>query len=125
MEEERFELLIPGLRLWVSLGCGPEEKVRPQPVDVNLRMVFPQELRGCQSDRLEDVVCYKTVAEAVVESVRGRPFDLIEFLASSIFRTVEPFVPKGSLLEVVVAKPNHPVPHVLKAITFKYSKRVS
>ncbi len=120
-----YELLIPGLRLWVFLGCGVEEKTNPQPVDVNIRINFPQEPIGCHSDQLRDVVCYKSLTELVIESVKNRSFDLIEFLAAHVFEAITTqFGLGGSVVEVVVTKPNHPVPHVQKGIVFKYCRRL-
>jgi FolB domain-containing protein len=121
-----YELFIPGLRLWVSLGCGVEEKTNLQPVDIDIKIDFPQEPIGCHSDQLGDVVCYKTLTELVIESVKNRSFDLIEFLAAHIFEAITKQLRlEGSVVEIVVTKPNHPVPHVQKGIVFKYCRRLS
>lgn len=121
-----YELLIPGLRLWISLGCGIEEKTNLQPVDIDIRINFSQEPIGCHSDRLDDVVCYKSLTELVIESVKNRSFDLIEFLAAHIFEAITTQLNglDGSVVEIVVTKPNHPVPHVQKGIVFKYCRRL-
>ena len=122
---DHYELLIPGLRFWVSLGCGVEERANPQPVDIDVRIEFPKEPIGCHSDHLKDVVCYKTLAEVIIESVKDRSFKLIEFLAAHIFESVANYLnPDGSFLEITVTKPNHPVPHILKGVKFKYSRRL-
>ena len=127
--EDFYELFIPGLRLWVSLGCGVEEKTNPQPVDIDIRINFPQEPIGCHSDRLSDVVCYKFLTELIIESVKNRSFNLIEFLAAHIFEAIvkqtKQLGLEGSILEIAVTKPNHPVPHVQKGIVFKYCRRLS
>ena len=120
-----FDLLIPGLRLWISLGCSVEERSNLQPVDVDIRMKFFQEPRGCCSDQLVDVVCYKTVVEQVMDSVKDKSFNLIETLAARIFECVaqQPNL-DDALIEITVTKPNHPVPHVQKGMVFKYCRRL-
>jgi dihydroneopterin aldolase len=61
----------------------------------------------------------------VVESVKNKSFDLIEFLAAHIFEAIsKQFRLDGSIVEIVVTKPNHPVPHVHKGIVFKYCRRL-
>lgn len=124
--ESVYELFVPGLRLWASLGCSREEQANPQPVDIDIRIRFPQEPAGCRSDRLQDVVCYQTLTEWIVESMKNRSFHLIEFLAAHIFKVMamEPNL-SGAVVEIAVAKPNHPVPHVQKGIVFKYCRKLS
>ncbi|MFI5342713.1 MAG: dihydroneopterin aldolase [Chlamydiales bacterium] len=116
---------MPGLRLWISLGCSVEEKSNPQPVDVDIRINLSKEPFGCHSDQLIDVICYKAITEQVIEFVKNRSFNLIEFLAARIFETVAKQIDrKGALIEIVITKPNHPVPHVQKGIVFKYRRRL-
>jgi dihydroneopterin aldolase len=118
-----YELLVPGLRLWIALGCSAEERTHPQPVDVDIRINFAKQPVGCLSDKLSDVSCYKRIAEEVIESVKGRSFHLIEFLAAQIFDVVAKEIgPVEAGLEVTITKPNHPVPHIQKGIVFKYRR---
>jgi dihydroneopterin aldolase len=120
------ELLIPGLRLWISLGCSLEERANVQPVDVDIRIRFSQEPLGCGSDQLTDVVCYQTVVEHLVESTKGQSFNLIESLAAHIFDcVVKQLNLSDTLVEITVVKPHHPVSQVQKGIAFKYCRRVS
>lgn len=117
--------MIPELRIWVSLGCSTEEKVNPQPVNVDIRINFPKEPIGCHSDQLSDVVCYRVITEAVIDSIKNRSFNLIESLAAHIFVVVtKQYNLNGSALEIVITKPNHPVPHIQKGIIFKYHRRL-
>jgi dihydroneopterin aldolase len=96
----------------------------PQPIDVHTEIKFFEELRGCTTDNLEDVVCYHTLTEKIIESLRGKSFHLIEFVAKQIFETVASFISLGAILAITITKPNHPVPHVQKGISFKYSRRI-
>jgi len=120
------ELSIPGLRLWISLGCSAEERATPQPVDIDIKIQFAQELLGCSTDKLSDVVCYDTLVKQVINALQNRSFHLIEFLAAFIFAAVEKQLQKAeAIVEVTVTKAHHPVPHVQKGIAFKYCRRVS
>jgi dihydroneopterin aldolase len=120
------ELSIPGLRLWISLGCSEEERATPQPVDIDIKIQFVQELLGCSTDKLSDVVCYDTLVKKVIAALQNRSFHLIEFLAASIFAAVEKQLHQiEAIIGVTVTKAHHPVPHVQKGIAFKFCGRVS
>ena len=123
--EDYFELIIPGLRLWTSLGYGTAEKVHPQPVDITIKISSRQEPLGCFSDQLEDVICYKHLTDLILKAVEGKPFNLIESLARVVFNSIagESNL-AGSRIEIVIQKPNHPVAHVHQPVTFKYARSV-
>jgi FolB domain-containing protein len=123
--EDFYELLIPGLRLWISLGCSVEEKANPQPVDVDIKIKFSKEPLGCRSDQLADVLCYKTIVEDVLAFTKGKSFNLIEALAERIFHCISKQTNlENALVEVAITKPNHPVPHVHKGMVFRYCRRL-
>lgn len=123
--EDYYELLIPGLRLWISLGCSVEERTNLQPVDIDIRIHFSKAPLGCHSDRIADAVCYGTLVEKVIAAIRGQSFNLIEAMAARIFETIaaQPNL-GGTFVEVLVAKPNHPVPDVQKGMVFKYGRHI-
>lgn len=92
---------------------------------MDIGIAFSQEPLGCRSDDLVDVFCYKMIAEKVIESVKGKSFHLIEFLAAYIFEAlIKHFSLEGAILEIRVTKPHHPVAYVQKGIVFKYRRRV-
>jgi FolB domain-containing protein len=120
------ELFIPGLRIWISLGCSPEERATQQPIDIDIKIKFINELPGCSSDQLADVVCYHTLTEQVIGAIQNQSFHVIEFLAARIFASVEKQLHSiDAIVEIAVTKPHHPVPHVQKGIVFTYCRRVS
>lgn len=123
--KDYFELFIPKLRLWISLGCGAAEKVHPQPVDIFIKISTTQEPKGCNTDQLEDVICYKHLTDLILKVVENRSFNLIESLAKVVFDVLsgEPNL-VGSYLEITIQKPNHPVAHVHEPVTFKYARSV-
>lgn len=85
---EHYTLLIPGLHLWVSLGCSPEERFKPQLVEIDILIRFVEQPLGCQSDKLSDVCCYDTIVKELIASTKHQSFHLIEFLAARIFDLV-------------------------------------
>jgi len=120
------ELCIPGLRLWLSLGCSEEERKTLQPVDVDIKIQFMQDLPGFYSDEISEVICYHTLVKNLVASIQDQSFHLIEFATTQIFESVVNQL-RGidAVVEIVLTKMNHAVPHIHKGIAFKYARRVS
>jgi FolB domain-containing protein len=124
LNSECFELFIPKLRLWVSLGCNEGEKDHLQPVDVDIKIEFLKEPIGCKSDQITDVHCYKTLSDKLVKAVESRSFNLIESLAAHLFEVAATFFyAEECIIEIAVEKPYHLIFHVGKGISFKYRKR--
>ena len=118
------ELIIKGLRLWVALGCSVEEKTNLQPVDIDIKIDFINELKGSQTDSIADVYCYSTLVGLVFDEINSQSFNLVEFLATKVFAVIETFLgSEEAYVEVSVSKPNHPVMHVNNGIVFRYSRR--
>lgn len=115
-----YELFIPGIRLLLTLGCTDEEKAQKQPVDIDIKITFSKEPAGCRSDQLSDVCCYDTIVKKLAQSLERESFNLIEYLAARAFDIIGKMLQQEATIEITVAKPQHPVEHVQKAISFKY-----
>ena len=78
------QIQLRGLRAFGTHGVLPEERVRPQPfeVDLDLAWTWP---RPAASDQLADTVDYAGVADGAIGIVSGSPsFRLLEALAASV-----------------------------------------
>ena len=53
------ELTIRGVSLPIRLGCSADERLNPQPVEIDLTIRFETPPRGMVTDRLEDTVSYE------------------------------------------------------------------
>jgi dihydroneopterin aldolase len=112
MSDERFpdRLSLLGMRWEATHGVLPEEKVEPQPFEVDL--VLHADLgRASISDDLGDTVDYAALYPLVAEIVTGRSFDLIEALAGAIAGAVlDATDPRlVGAIEVRVRKPEAPI----------------
>ena len=81
MAGDRIELR--GLRATGTHGASPEERSRPQPFEVDVDVEADLGPAG-RSDALADTVDYGGLAEAVVRTVEGECFSLLERLAERI-----------------------------------------
>jgi dihydroneopterin aldolase len=76
-------ILIAGLREVGVHGVLPEERVRPQPFEVDIELHVDLAKAGA-SDDLGDTVDYGTVCDAVSKVVASESYQLLERLAQRI-----------------------------------------
>jgi dihydroneopterin aldolase len=107
-----------GARLSVRLGCGAEERALPQPVDLDVSVRFAELPAACESDKLEDTVCYAELIEAARARLAGREFKLVERLAHELYGTLRPLVPPAAELALRVTKLHPPVAELAGGVSF-------
>src|SRR5579885_3664140 len=81
-------LSLSDLRLEVRLGCGAEERARPQGVRFDLAIRFDELPAGSVTDRLDGTICYAEIAEQLRGLCREREFHLIENLGYEAYGRV-------------------------------------
>lgn len=106
---DRIELR--GLRALGSCGILPEERTRPQPLEIDLDIEADLFTPG-SSDRVEDTIDYSALCAMAERIVTAERFDLLEALAQ---RLAEAVMADDRALAVTVAvrKLRPPVPHHL------------
>ena len=107
-----------GARLSVRLGCGADERAHPQPADLDLSVRFAEPPAACESDKLEDTICYADLIAAARACVAGREFKLVEHLARELFLTLRPLVPPSAELWLRVTKLHPPVDGLSGGVSF-------
>lgn len=111
-----------GLRVVGICGALPEERERPQPLEIDLDVEADLAPSG-RSDDLVDTIDYGALCDAVVvEVVGGRP-QLLEHLAATLARTVLELDPRISGVTVAVRKLRPPVPHALATSGVRIHRR--
>jgi dihydroneopterin aldolase len=106
---DRIELR--GLRASGICGVLPEERERPQPLEVDLDIVADLSKAG-RSDSLEDTVDYGAICSIVERVITTEGFNLLERLADRIAEVV--LADDGvAEVEVAVRKLRPPVPQQL------------
>ena len=107
-----------GARLEVRLGCSAEERAVPQAVDLDLAVRFPELPSACESDKLEDTVCYAELIDAARAACAGREFRLVERLAHELFAALRPLIPPGTELWLRATKLDPPVRGLAGGVAF-------
>jgi dihydroneopterin aldolase len=107
---DRIELR--GLRLVGICGALPEERDRPQPLEVDLDVEADLSTAG-GSDELGDTIDYGALCQAVADVVAGGSPQLLEHLATTIADAVLAADAKVVAVTVAVRKLRPPVPQEL------------
>jgi len=103
---DRIELR--GLRVLGTCGALPEERDRPQPLEIDLDVEADLAEPG-RTDALGDTVDYGTLARAAARVVTEERFTLLERLAERIVQEVGSHV-RVTSVTVAVRKLRPPVP---------------
>jgi dihydroneopterin aldolase len=108
MSDDRLSLI--GMRFEGRHGVLPEEKVKPQPFEVDL-VLHLDLAEAAATDDLGKTVDYANLFDLVRAIVEGRSFDLIEALAGAIAAAVLAATgqERVSSVEVRVRKPKAPI----------------
>lgn len=117
MNEPPDRLSLLGMRFLARHGVHPEEKVEPQPFEVDL--VLHADLDdAARTDALDDTVDYRGLHELVDSIVMGPSFNLIEGLAGAIARAALAATDPRLVgaVEVRVRKPEAPLPGELDTV---------
>ncbi len=113
-------LSIHRICLSIRLGCEPEERKTPQPVEVDITFFFPSLTEASLKDTGE-FVCYDKISHMVSNACGQREFRLIEFLGTEIHRMVRVAVAPEIKISVTVTKCNLPVEFVRGGASYSYS----
>jgi len=109
----QYKIQITGLRVFAHHGVFDFERQNGQDFFIDAT-VWLESSSALVSDDLNETVHYGTLAEAIVDNVRGEPVDLIETLAQRLLEMVLNFGGPTSPIrraEITVHKPNAPIPH--------------
>ncbi|WP_162902280.1 dihydroneopterin aldolase [Facilibium subflavum] len=84
-----YQVSLRDIQLSVYLGVYDFEQVEKQTIKVDMDLNFHTMPDGCQSDKLEDVICYAKLNEAMLTAAAQKRYQLIEHLAFSLLQAIK------------------------------------
>jgi dihydroneopterin aldolase len=111
-----------GLRVVGICGALPEERERPQPLEIDLDVVADLTPSG-RSDALDDTVDYGALCDVVTDVVRSGTPQLLEHLAAVVADAVLGLDARIEAVTVSVRKLRPPVPHELATSGVRIERR--
>ncbi len=116
-------ITVRGMRFLGRHGVSLEERLEPQPIEVDV--LIPADLRAAgASDELAQTVDYAAVFARVAEIVEKQSFRLLEALAETIAQAVLADE-KVDEVEVAVRKPKAPMPGAFETVEVRIRRRRS
>ncbi|MCF6768206.1 dihydroneopterin aldolase [Thiotrichales bacterium 19S11-10] len=97
-------LHINGCDLFVYLGATDDERAQQQRISLNLQITFPSLIKACQSDNLDDTICYQTLRDNLQEALLDREFNLIEHLGWYLTESVLMHYPEATINQLELTK---------------------
>ncbi|VVC74733.1 hypothetical protein AQUSIP_00050 [Aquicella siphonis] len=113
-------LSVRGLELNVNLGWRDKERKQEQPVLLDLIIRFPAAPpAACETDELDDTVCYATLIEHIRHAIAHKKYRLVEHLSADIYRSAKTRLPRPCRLKIRLTKfPK--IEGLMGGVTFDY-----
>ena len=102
-------------------GVLPEEEENGQLFTVTAELFF-DEIRGAETDRLEDTTNYAELYALIRELVENDRSDLIEHLAKKICDVILDYAPECVKTAVTVSKPDAPVDGIFETMQVRIER---
>ena len=117
-------LKISDIKLWVHLGVSKEEKHLKQPVSIDIKIDFTTIPEAINTDNINDAICYTKIVDLINKTIRLREFNLIEYLAMEIHKSINQEIMKSnyknSQIKVKVTKTKPPVDNIHGGVSFTF-----
>lgn len=113
-------LTINRLRLTVHLGYENGERKTPQPVEVDIKLFFPELTEASINDD-GNFSCYDKISHVIKKLCDEKEFRLIEYLGKEIYNAIRPTVDNEVKIMVKITKCGLPVSFVLGGASFSYT----
>lgn len=117
-ESPAAQITIRDMSLWVNLGIRDIEKTERQEIRLTVEIYFPQKPAACDTDRLEDTVCYHELVRKIVEMTESRTYGMIEKLAQDVVTLVKSNISAELRVKVQLHKVHPPIARLQGGIYF-------
>lgn len=111
-------LFINSLELELFLGWPSEERRRKQIVCLDIAISFPAAPKACESDDLQDTVCYRELIDTLRNTICVKKYRLIEHITQDIYDFLKSALPSQSTVSVNLTK--RPQIQGLGSVTFHF-----
>lgn len=104
MHKTMCALQIRGLELHVNLGWPEKERQQQQAVVMDLTIQFPEPPKACETDNLNDTLCYSDLVNFLRKEISHKKFHLIEHLSHELYLLIKSKLPENSKIYININK---------------------
>lgn len=112
-------LEINNLRIKVKIGNSKEERLKPQDVEISLKIYFNILPNACKTDLIDDTICYDKICREITLLSESREFKLIEYFTYQIYQLLKQHISNDISLYVKKIMP--PISNLLGGTSFAIS----
>lgn len=110
------------LELWLHLGWPKEERETLQRVLVDIQLHFHSPPKGCESDLLQDTVCYHALSDIIKKTLAQERFHLIERLSLRLYEIIQHEIKISASIAIRVFK-QPSISHLTEGVSFYYGDK--
>ncbi len=116
-------LFIQGLEFDVYLGWPDDERKEKQTVLLDIEINFHKPPTACETDQLQNTVCYSALVDYLREQFRERKFRLLEHLTHEIYRITKTKLADANAKIYVQITKRPPIPGLTHGVCFGYGDK--
>jgi dihydroneopterin aldolase len=124
MQNTFSTLHIQHLELKLNLGWRSKERSEEQAVFLDMDIYFPHPPKACETDELDDTVCYAKLTDDIHEKISAKHYRLIEHLCADIYALAKKHVPEDARVLVRITKFPR-LAGLRKGVSFEYGDKDS
>ena len=99
-------LTINNLVAPVRIGVTEDERRNLQNISIDIQIQFAKLPVGCDTDNIQDTVCYDSLCSEIMAFLKGGEFKLIEKITADIHGIIKK---KGEFLDILVSVKKKPL----------------
>jgi len=104
MDTNHASLAINQLELHVHLGWHNDERSNLQKVLLDIGISFEQPPKACDTDQLEDSICYAKLIDKLHDYLKNKQYALIEHLSKDLHQWTAAYLPQASYVTIHLTK---------------------
>ncbi|MCE3231965.1 MAG: FolB domain protein [Rickettsiaceae bacterium] len=121
MKEFSSVISLNDLLLKVNLGVTEEERNVKQDIKISFKLFFKNPPKACESDSLEETICYHDISRIVDQHCHESKVKLLEYLCFQLHKEVRKIVSEDIKIWIKVEKCNPPIEGLIGTTSFEYS----
>ena len=98
-------LEIKQLKLLANLGLSEEERSSPQEIEIDIKILFKELPKACNSDEIKDTICYAKLCLLLEQICKNSAFKLIEHLTMVFYQNIKKITNDSIVISVKKCKP--------------------
>lgn len=104
----------------MHLGWTEAERQQTQPVDLAVHLRFPQAPKACDSEQLDETICYDSLVSFIKTLCAEQSFQLIERLGAWLYNNIKHFLGSDVDVWLQVTKVYPPISDLSRGVSFTY-----